>query len=55
MPKENCEMMFSKNITIDHLGQITILLGDYFSFPDNFDKLFNDRDSGIKAIFNISF
>jgi hypothetical protein len=46
--------MHSKNITIDHFGQITILLGDYFSFPDNFLKLFNDGDSGLKAIFQIS-
>ena len=46
--------MFSKNITIDHLGQITILLGDYFSLPDNFEKLFNDGDSEFKSIFQIS-
>ena len=46
--------MFSKNITIDHLGQITILLADYFSFPDNFEKLFNDGDSELKYIFQVS-
>jgi len=46
--------MISKNITIDHLGQITLLLADYFSFPDNFEKLFNDGDSKIKSIFEIS-
>ena len=51
--RRNCEMMFSKNITIDHLGQITILLGDYFSFPDNFEKLFNDGSSEIKSIFTL--
>jgi len=45
--------MFSKNITIDHLGHLTIKLGDYFSFPDNFEKLFNDRDSEFMSIFNI--
>jgi hypothetical protein len=45
--------MFSKNITIDHLGYLTIKLGDYFSFPDNFEKLFNDRDSEFMSIFNI--
>ena len=45
--------MFSKNITIDHLGHIIIKLGDYFSFPDNFEKLFNDRDSEFMSIFNI--
>ena len=46
--------MFSNNITIDHLGQITILLADYFSFPDNFEKLFNDGDSELKYIFQVS-
>jgi len=43
--RENCEVMFSQNITIDHLGQISIELGDYFSFPDDFVKLFNKGDS----------
>ena len=38
-------MIFNKNITIDNIGQITILLGDYFSFPENFKKLFNEGDS----------
>ena len=46
--------MFSKNITIDHLGQINLLLGDYFSFPDNFEKLYNDGDSEFRSIFKIS-
>ena len=46
--------MFSQNITIDHLGQITIKLGDYFSFPDNFEKLFNDGDSKLLSIFHLS-
>ena len=46
--------MFSNNITIDHLGQITIELGDYFSFPDNFEKLFNDGDLKLKSIFQVS-
>ena len=46
--------MLSKNITIDHLGKITILLGDYFSFPGNFEKLFNDGDNEFKSIFQIS-
>jgi hypothetical protein len=46
--------MFSKNITIEHLGLITVQLGDYFLFPDNFLKLFNDGDSGLKSIFKIS-
>ena len=47
-------MMFSKNITIDHLGHIIIELGDYFSFPDDFEKLFNDGDSELNSIFKIS-
>ena len=46
--------MYSPNITIDHLGQITIELGDYFSFPDNFEKLFNDGDIELKSIFKMS-
>ena len=46
--------MNSKNITIDHLGLVTIVLGEYFSFPDNFMKLFNDGDSELKSIFKIS-
>ena len=46
--------MFGKNITIDHLGQITLILGDYFSFPDNFEKLFNNGDSEYISMFNIS-
>ena len=46
--------MFSKNITIDHLGQITIELGDYFSLPKNFDQLFNSRNSELESIFQIS-
>jgi len=45
--------MFSKNITVDHLGQITIEFGDYFSFPDNFKKLFNNGDSELKYIFEV--
>jgi hypothetical protein len=52
--RENCEAKFSKNIAIDHLGKITIELGDYFSFPDNFKKLFNDGDSELKYIFQVS-
>jgi len=52
--RENCEVMFSKNLTIDNLGQITLLLGDYFSFPDNFEKLYNDGDSEFRSIFKIS-
>ena len=31
--KENCQKIFSKNITINNLGYITVKLGDYFSFP----------------------
>ena len=46
--------MFSKNITIDSLGQITIELGDYFSFPNNFKKLFNDGDVKMHSIFHLS-
>ena len=46
--------MFSKNITIDHLGLITVQLGDYFLLPENFMKLFNDGDSELKSIFQIS-
>jgi hypothetical protein len=52
--RENCEMIFNKNITIDHVGLITIKLSDYFSFPDNFKKLFNDGDSELNSIFKIS-
>ena len=52
--KEKCQTIFSKNITIDDLGLVTFVLGDYFSFPDNFMKLFNDGDSGLKSIFKIS-
>jgi len=47
--------MFSKNITIDHLGQITIKLGDYISFPNNLEKLFNGGDNALNSIFKISF
>ena len=43
----------SKNITIDNLGQITIQLGEFFSFPDNFMKLFNNGDSEIKSVFKM--
>ena len=39
---------------MDHLGQITIVLGDYYSLPDNFKKLFNDGDSLVNSIFKIS-
>jgi len=52
--RENCEAIFSKNITIDSFGKITILLGDNFSFPENFEKLFNDGDSELKSIFKIN-
>jgi hypothetical protein len=52
--RKNCKTKFSKNITIDHLGQINIELGDYFSFPDNFEKLFKDGDSELKCIFKVS-
>jgi len=33
---------------MDHVGRITIELGDYFSFPKNFKKLFNDNDQALK-------
>ena len=33
---------------MDHLGEITIKLGDYFVFPDNFEKL------ELSSIFNIN-
>ena len=51
--RENCEKIFSKNLTIDDFGKMTLLLGDYMSFPDNFKKLFNDGDSELKSIFKI--
>ena len=46
--------MFSKNITINYLGQITIELSDYFSFPENFEKLFNDGNNELKYTFQVS-
>jgi len=52
--RENCEAMFSENITIDHVGQITIELGDYFSFPNDFKKQFNDHVSELNSIFKVS-
>jgi hypothetical protein len=52
--RKNCETVFSKNITIDHLGYITLELGDYFSFPDNFEKLIEDGESEFKSFCNIS-
>jgi len=44
-------MIFSKNITIDHLAQISIVLGDYFTFPENLQKLFNEGDIKLKSTF----
>jgi hypothetical protein len=52
--RKNCKTRFSQNITIEQLGQITIKIGDYFLFPDNFEKLFNDGDSELKSMFQIS-
>ena len=37
----------NKNVIIDHLGEITILLSRHFKFPDDFKKLFNENDIGI--------
>jgi hypothetical protein len=51
--RKNCETILSENITIDHLGQITVLLGDFFSFPDNFEKMFNDGESEFNSIFKM--
>jgi hypothetical protein len=51
--RENCEIIYNKNITIDHVGLITIKISDYFSFPDNFKKLFNGDDNKLKKIFKI--
>ena len=42
--RKNCQNIFSKNVTIDHLGQIAVELGDYFSLPDTWNKLINDGD-----------
>jgi hypothetical protein len=53
--RANCEAIFSKNISIDHNGQISIELGDYFSFPDNYEKLFNDGDNKFDSILKFSF
>ena len=52
--RENCEVMFSQNITIDHLGQITIELGDYFSFPDDFEYLSIDGEDKLSSSFQVS-
>jgi len=41
-------------ITMDHQGQITIKLGDYFSFPDEFKKLFNGGDIELQSTFKIN-
>jgi hypothetical protein len=49
--RKNCETIFSKNITIDHLAQISIVLGDYFTFPENLQKLFNEGDIKLKSTF----
>ena len=46
-------MPFRKNSTIDNLGQLNLTLADYFSFPDNFQKLFNDHDIELNYIFKI--
>jgi hypothetical protein len=46
--------VLSKNITIDHFGQIKLELGDYFSFPDNFEALRDDGKSKYISIFDIS-
>jgi len=51
--REKCQKIFSKNITIDHVGRVTIELGDYYSFPDNFKKLFKDGAMALKSIFKI--
>ena len=52
--RKNCQSIFSKNLTIDHLGLITIVLGDYFSFPENFEEQFNDHESELNSTFKIS-
>jgi len=52
--RDNSEILLSKNVTIDNLGKITIELGNYFSFPDNFEKLFNEGNSVLNLIFQIS-
>jgi len=52
--RENCKTMTSKNITIDHLGQVTIELGGHFLFPDNFMKLFNDGSTELNSVFQVS-
>jgi hypothetical protein len=39
---------------MDHVGVITIKLGDLIVFPDNFEKLFKERGKELNAIFNIS-
>ena len=38
---------------MNHVGRVAIELGDYFSFPVNFKKLFNDGDVALKSIFRI--
>jgi len=42
--------MFSKNVIIDYMGKVTLLLGDYFSIPDNFEQMLNDGDSEFDSI-----
>ena len=39
---------------MNHVGRVTIELGNYFSFPDNFKKLFNEGHEALKSIFRIS-
>ena len=36
------------------MGLVTIVLGEYFSFPDNFKKAFNDGENELKSILQIS-
>ena len=52
--KENCQSIYSKNITIDNLGYGTVELGDYFAFPKNFGELVNKNFSDSDSIFKIS-
>ena len=41
-------------ITMDYQGKITIKLRYYFSFPDEFKKLFNGGDIELQSTFKIN-
>ena len=51
---KKCTTHYSKNVTINNIGEIVVTLGSYFQPPMDIKKLVKDKQSDIYQIIRLS-